>query len=825
MMKMRIGVVFAAVVAAVQTAFAIDPSGIDLTVEKGSPTTIDSAVTYDSVTLHDNLTVDGATVQLSDNAGKDLVLIASEPGEDVTLRLTNGGRWVQAAGKCGHVKIGSASNGGFGRIIVEGAGAGSANDTFRMRDIIVDSGAAVPQDEGHGENTVLYLGPGATFWTHGILNQRKNSSIRIQFAGGGLNSTDGGGAQWFSNLNGGNCTTVIESVSQATMLFNNQGHSAKDLTNGKGTFIFEGAGNIQFTPGNNNNTKIYGSAENYDWSNFSGNMVLAYKGSRLLVTGVNVLPCGAKPGILMSAAAAVMDIQANNAINGVETSGSIVNEASGTSVATLTVGQYKDSSIKASEVSSRIAFRQVGHTIALTVAEVPSYELVGGTLKIAADTAFGALSLAAGSTLVIDGCRVTVDLAGYSDSGATITCLNGGSFEILCDADSDAGAYISAPRGFKKTGSGTFTANARMAITNGLLHVAEGGLVLSGIGTMNEWWRVTITSAYTGWYTMVSCLGFFLEGEHQPVTDGMTFTYAGADVAADALTAGQTTFSTATAKYWGSGTVSQPSNGHSTKWAESTEVLLSSSGESACTFQTSSGQGISASNPAIVTFRMAQKVPVSGFSARVPWNSNDAAHLGRHISNWIVDTSADGVTWETVLDMRTRSPNPPALVDETDVWGRWYGGNGVTEEVTDKTSPDFEKCLKPYELNIAAGEKVLKAKGFGPNVTVRVDRGALLDCTMVEGRQEISKLEVDLSEGTGVGTLKGVKLAESGTLNLLGAGSFVSVELPLAFEESETTGNLSGWTVTVDGKQVNRFLVWTNGRLNVRAPGMLLMFK
>ena len=827
----------------------------ELKVEKGHPETISSDVTYDTVDLHDNLTIDGkATLTLADNANKRSVFVATNAGDDVTLTLKDGGRLFQSAGKCGYLMIGGdgspAGSGGFGRIRVEGRhDVAGNNDTFRMRYIVVDSGAAVPTDGG--DNTVLYIGSNtlgrAQVWTKGVQNWNL-SPIRVQFDGGYLCSTDGGGEYWFASSSGAKGTIVVESCNGHPIQFDNSGHNDKTLYNATGTIVFVGDGDLVATPGSNvaagktafdYRTPITGTSDNYDWSAFHGNVFVGQ--GRLEVSGANVLPCHAGCGVIGSTAAkSFIDIKKDNAVNGFDCLGVVTNSsAAGT---TVTVGLFKDAPLKAASIAPSVLVKQVGtHVMTLEAAFVGRYRLDGGTLSVKKDVTFGELSLAAGTSLMIDGCVARISPAGFSDAGATVTCINGGRLDFV--AEDDCGVYLSTlpSEDFAKVGAGTLTVNQRAAFASGRLTVKEGTLRLAGLGLTNEWWRITIARAVGGWHPYLSCTGLFAEDGHVPVTEDGAYACISTEDAS-ILQRGQTAFvEKPTEDVKGNIRYETPSGqavaaNPNTTYAKDVSALLGSAADRACCFSrfesptaaNNGWAGVSPQYPVVFSLRRAtgDDVPVTGFSVRMPWNSNNAAHTNRYVSAWKVETSPDGVNWAVVQDHSTTAKEVSLGKYGTDPWGRWHGGNGVTEEVTDKTSPDFEKCLAPLPLDIPAGSPTPGAKGLAAAVGVQVCAGATLDCSLVAGGQELGDLTVDLAAGGG--TLKGVKLAATGTLRIKNAPQDFRKSgyvVPLAFVDSTTTGDLSGWTVEIDGAPIVNGLCWEAGRLMIVKLGMLILFK
>lgn len=167
-------------------------------------------------------------------------------------------------------------------------------------------------------------------------------------------------------------------------------------------------------------------------------------------------------------------------------------------------------------------------------------------------------------------------------------------------------------------------------------------------------------------------------------------------------------------------------------------------------------------------------------------------------TDWTLETSPDGKTWQLV-DERKNVVTPANA--------EWY--NGGTD----------------WPVN--AGDMPGGA-GIAATTPVQVKSGATFDGSGVgTDGQELAALVVDYAE-LGVGTLKGVRLATTGTLDVVNVpedtrlGGF---EVPLAFLGGAFPSDFAGWTVRVNGQPSKCSLTGANGKLTLLAPGMLLLFR
>ena len=197
---------------------------------------------------------------------------------------------------------------------------------------------------------------------------------------------------------------------------------------------------------------------------------------------------------------------------------------------------------------------------------------------------------------------------------------------------------------------------------------------------------------------------------------------------------------------------------------------------------------------------------VYGYDVKSQWDGWNTLFPGA----WMVKSSPSGKdgTWE-VMDEQSAQK---ARNGES-----WYRGTAT------KVGSAYCSSNNPYPLKAP----YQASAGFDPAADVQVDPGATLDCSLVTGGQELTSLTVDWSKSGAAGVLKGVKLAATGTLNLVNvAGKAPTGDLPLTFVDSVTGGDLSGWTVTVNGvATTKRLLSWSDGKLSLSPIGLTILVR
>ena len=174
-------------------------------------------------------------------------------------------------------------------------------------------------------------------------------------------------------------------------------------------------------------------------------------------------------------------------------------------------------------------------------------------------------------------------------------------------------------------------------------------------------------------------------------------------------------------------------------------------------------------------------------------------NCGYHESpaDWTLETSPDGINW-TLVDVR--SGQPPL-----------YNA----------------KWMNVDDWPINSGD-LPDGAGIVPTTPVQVKAGAILDGSGVgEAGQMLAVLVVDYAEN-GVGTLKGVRLAPIGTLDVVGVPEKMRLngfEVPLSFVDGSFPSDFDGWTVRVNGQPSKYGVLGDNGKLTLRGPGMILLLR
>lgn len=772
-----------------------------LTVEKGASRSVTSAATYEKVTVHGNLTVSGARLSISDGTGATgaeqvVVSLGPETGDAATLTVKDGGELGQTAGKGEILEVGA--NGGWGRVDVQSA----ADNAFRLRYFDIAAAATPPEDDP----TVLTVGGTVNLRS---LRNKSSKTVKVEFAGGKLNATDSSGFVWFENAEGEGAF-VLEGGEGTAIRFCNNGQPVRVLskggkvkTAGSCDFIAEG-----WVGSNGAWTKLVLNDSGVVWEN---------AGDFRLQEGVDVmcdsvLPAGAQTGsvvfdVVKSKIPLVLDLNGcTNAVNGVADlkGDSVVTNSSAKVLSVLRLGAAKDGVFSA-RAGGLLRIEQLGREIALSNAVVDcTYLLSNGTLRVTGESSIATLDVGKDAAVIVDGATLTV--GALRDNGATFTCANGGKIVLAkggtgLDFTGTTGGFLNpsfAGSGtLEKTGADTMVIHQTETFPWSV-HVAEGTVRFSGVGgCTNEWWRWTIKEA-NAWIVELASIGLFrptTEPEKWIPEPTLNVKPAPTGTSAEALAPNQSFIDSSIQ-------LDNESGASDTTFATGYENLFANN--PARILRTQTTQIPYANKPESwipVTFRIASD-HIVGYSQRMGWTKSS-----RFPRVFSLETSANGTEWTTVLDVDN-------LVWSGDA--SWY--LGTTDSATRAA------CPNPLPI---AGYDAPGAAGLAAGVDVRVDAGATLDLANVtaEDARTVSSLTVDMSVGGG--TIRGLVVAETGTLTLTNVASKSALKTAAVLTLPDVVGaeNFANWTLVVNGKVSPKRIAYEDGVVRIIPTGILVLIR
>lgn len=428
-----------------------------------------------------------------------------------------------------------------------------------------------------------------------------------------------------------------------------------------------------------------------------------------------------------------------------------------------------------------------------------------------------ALVVAAGASLTVDHVAVTAT-SSFANFG-TIAYANGGSLTASLGIASDticlsADKPITGASAIVKSGAGTYSYAGDAALDVDALTVNGGEFRLSGPrGTTNRWWRFTLKQCQsTTSYANISEMRL-LDKDMVPA-DGAA---PDPDYSSKSRynfsrnTADPSTFADYNYNFTfqqGAGTPSytadQTAHG-SGKALSPTVIWMDKATVYACEFTNPYPKATDPNTWIVWTYRIPAGRPIRGYNLR------HAYYFDNFPKYWLLESSADGVTWETM-----DSQSNYALAATSGQY--WYNDGGQAQSLP-ASMIDFGSQVKPT---------LPTAGGLASDVNIKVASGATFDASLVTGGQEISTLTVDYAGG---GTLKGVRFASTGTLYLqnVPAGTDINeLEIPLTFVGAADTANLANWTAIIsfsNGTSREKKLYWDNGVMRIRPSGITIIIR
>ena len=118
----------------------------------------------------------------------------------------------------------------------------------------------------------------------------------------------------------------------------------------------------------------------------------------------------------------------------------------------------------------------------------------------------------------------------------------------------------------------------------------------------------------------------------------------------------------------------------------------------------------------------------------------------------------------------------------------------------------------------------MRERGIGASAAVRVDSGATLDLEgLADAERTISNLTIDMAAGGG-GHITTFVPAANGVLDIMNLQGTLNenTDLGLTFDSIVGAGNLSTWTVRVNGVAKTKRIIARDGKLVVVADATVL---
>ena len=639
------------------------------------------------------------------------------------------------------------------------------------------------------------------------------ASTKINFKGGRFYDAGGWGSDWFKTPAG--CTVELASVDGNPIHITHSNSQWKYFNSSAGRVFTSGTGRFLVqTAYIYNGTILCMNLNNVPSTNYLHTGGTRFRGNNdsttgwIYVSGANQLPPGLiELGQSGVAAGAYLNLQGTSQtaeqLVGYGTS-VVTNFNSGT---TGVLSFSKDGSVLDCPVRGNIRIEKSGASNTLTVKKgpIPTLLLKAGTMLVKPDAAgtvvkVGALRVFKGVSLTVDGGVLQAD-AFEPGLSTTVNCVNGG--KLLLPAAAGATNYVDAGGWgggiYEKTGAGTTVLGSDSAVALGDVRVAAGTLTFGAVGSTNRFWRVSFKRTNAGGSLALG--PFRLYDRSLNLTDGAGLDSGSETIYADKSSAGISASQLAAMQYLCSRSDYAPDRSQSGSNYRKPACMFWASTINSCMFNTPPYPAVATpSTWVVMTYRIPDTYAATyGYDAKSQWEG-----VNNHPGTWSLESSPDGQdsTW-TVMDEQS---GQAARYGQT-----WYRG--------DNTAATGEHTVDPYVL------KTLRpGGGFASAANVQVASGATLDCALVPGGQELSKLTVDAAAGGG--TLKNVRLAASGALyltNVADPSALAEYAIPISFDGVAGTANARNWTLYVNGAPSAMRVAWRDGGLFIPSLGTVIL--
>lgn len=779
-------------VAAIMTTMAVHADVIN--VPQGQSQDVSSSVTVTSMEVHGTLNIVG-------DESSPVAVTLDPLNLNVPLGSAVGDNAIINIGGYGRVSGGNfmfGGSGGVGGFVVGGTPIGSPQWNGENAHLATGQMTVAPDaTSDSGVIDILTLNEGGTAGVissvgrQGIVNRSKSVDARVVFNGGTFYLFNGFGNFLFTTdydsrfpevvkQGEGGKRIVCESLNDnpIRITYINGGQNIWPIF---GKVCFRGGGDVIL------NSAIYENAASWNLQNTvtweqSGDLVLS--GSMGMTMNYwSILPNSAGNGIVQVVGNDKCFLNLNGYgqwVNGLIVGGdaSLKNTASGP--AELTLGSNRPDCVlsvkKLDYVGAIKAVKQGSGT--LTVTNTPYFPEIqlksGGVLFTSDDCTVGSFTAAFGTSVVVDGC--TLALHSLKNDGASFTCKNGGRIiEYVGGNLSENRLVANGITSIVKNGAGTVVLHQNQELLSSV-HVVYGTLTLAKVGTDNRWFRFTFTRMYNDYSLQLSEI-LLMNSAGERVVGALTDAPAECsltDMPDGSIWANDQDFYRSESGYY-----SRPPS-----------ALFDGQTWTRVWYPTAPTDD----KPKIFVVR------VPSTAAEVyQYNFKNGYSGNAHPTAWKVETSPDGIDW-TLSDSHSGVTPPSAN-------GSYYN-NGI-------------------HYPLMSGND--GAAGILPSANVRVDRGAVLDCSRVIGGQTLSNITVDCADGSGFGKIVNAVFASTGVIRIENMPDGMKrgyCELPLAFVDVSGAENLKEWTVIINGAEVSkRKAALQNGYLALMPSGLNIIVR
>lgn len=764
----------------------------DLVVGREETLNLSSDAVYDTVTVHGTLNIESgakltaAVLELGPDAGDAaLVNVLGSDATGLEVETVNVGR-----------------NGGTGQIVALSDGAvhnTGWDEVFVVKITMVNICTnAAPSSSGFID--FLKLGPGTVDFKS--MDNEADSPARVLVKDGCL-----GYNQYWGHTMFASGAFRIEAFDGGNIRLGS-GYSPRYINSTSCNLVIDGNGaDVVFCRYADTEEQCYILREGVEWVDVRNIYITERHPVKL--TADNLLPYGPGVGgiIMMNSETCILSI--DNTIQHLNYFSSPLpldkESLKGTEQSKVIFGSGDQDGFLKGRIGADVGVFKVGTgTFSITnAAQVGSFTVSNGTVRVAAEFNLEKLVVETGATLVIDG--VTVEPSScLAEVKGELVLLNGGKLKTSRTVVTDERIT-----GFSNFGEWTKLGAANLILEDPAcmpsnVHVKAGSISFTAPGYACYLFKWNVTAWNNiGWYD-----------KNNGANNDMFYLseLAFVDFAGNRIG----TLDIATAPI---GTVPEALPSGSAAFADGTELItVGGSGNAGRLFDTNHWPRVGVASPLVtdeggVTLYVRLPAESQAVSA-----INFAGAYGGLPKSWTLSGSIDGGnTWHVLNE----TSGYEASKDMT--WKMWMGN--TVEDIESFTVP------KAFPLYCAdTGFTVSGVRNMPPVMRLEVSAGAVADFTNVTGGQLVDALTLDLAEGGGI--IKNVSFAESGTVflkNLPSGTALRDLSVPLTLESAKNVDNLAGWRICADGVMLNpekyKAVYCSDGFLRITAVGMVIIVR
>lgn len=766
----------------------------DLVVGREETLNLSSDAVYDTVTVHGTLNIESgakltaAVLELGPDAGDAaLVNVLGSDATGLEAETVNIGR-NGGAGQIVALSDGAVHNTGWDKVFV-----------VKMTTVNICANAALSSS---GFIDFLKLGPGTVDFK--TMNNESASRARILVKDGCLGYTQYWGVTMFDSG-----SFRIEAFDGGGIRLGS-GYSLRYINSTLCSLVIDGNGaDVVFCRYADSDDQCYTLREGVEWVDVRNIYITERHPVKL--TANDLLPYGLGFGGVILGESELNILQIGNTVQHLNYFSSPLSldkvSLRGEAQSKVFFGSGDQDGFLKGRIGADVGVFKVGTgTFSITnAAQVGSFTVSNGTVRVAAEFNLEKLVVEAGATLVIDG--VTVGpFTGLAEIKGELVLLNGGKLKTSRTVVNDERIV-----GFSEVAAGEWTklGMAKLILEDPAcmpsnIHVKAGSISFTAPGYACDLFKWNVTDWNNiGW-----------RDANHGVTNDMFYLSELAFVDSADNRIGALNIATAPI-----GTAPEALPSGSAAFAGGTELITAGgSGNAGRLFDTNHWPRVGVASPLVtdeggVTLYVRLPAESQAVSA-----INFAGAYGGLPRSWTLSGSIDGGnTWHVLNE----TSGYEASEDMT--WKTWMGNTG--EDIESFTVP---KAFPFYCAD--TGFTVPGVRNMPPVMRLEVSAGAVADFTNVTGGQLVDALTLDAAEGGGI--IKNVSFAESGTVflkNLPSGTALRDLSVPLTLESAKNVDNLAGWRICVDGVMHNpekyKAVYCTDGFLRITAVGMVIIVR